>query len=160
MGTLGRIIGIQHRCKKTSKQEARPTKVHILDPNSKPVTYNLDNDDAELDFVLGRFPIEFRATTAEDDLKKFLPHHIVWEKVDTKAGEKESDFPANLVRKVGRTHERAVKVPVTFDGLRAEDRVAMILGGSGDRFAYALTNRGKRVGSLVFRIPPFKLKEE
>lgn len=45
-------------------------------------------------------------------------------------------------------------------GFRAGDQIAMILGGSGNYFAYALGRKGKDIGASVLRIPPFTLKEE
>jgi hypothetical protein len=56
--------------------------------------------------------------------------------------------------------ERLVKIPVKFDGLQNGDRVAMILGGSGDRFAAALSHQGEKVNASVFRLPPSSLQKE
>ncbi len=42
-------------------------------------------------------------------------------------------------------------------GLEPEDSLVMVLGGSGDNFAYALANRGQAIRASVFRIPPFVL---
>lgn len=44
------------------------------------------------------------------------------------------------------------------DGLTAGDNVALILGGSGDRLAFALSRRADEVAAKVFRIPAFQLK--
>lgn len=44
-------------------------------------------------------------------------------------------------------------------GLQPGDTIAMILGGSGDRFAAALSRRGQETGAGVLRIPSFVLKE-
>ncbi|MDP2704211.1 MAG: hypothetical protein Q8P01_03225 [bacterium] len=35
----------------------------------------------------------------------------------------------------------------------------MLFGGSGDRFAYALSNRGKEIGASVLRIPAFRFQD-
>lgn len=45
------------------------------------------------------------------------------------------------------------------EGLIPGDKIAMMLGGSGDRFAFALANRGLEIGASVFRIPPHKFAE-
>ncbi len=100
-----RIIAIRHRVKFTAKGEARPTQVTIIE-NGKSRHFNLKDDDAELNFVLGR-------------------------------------------------HYRAKKI----EGLQAGDTVAMVLGGSGDRLAYALSRHGADIGAQVMRIPPSLLQE-
>lgn len=46
------------------------------------------------------------------------------------------------------------------DGLKQGDVVAMVLGGSGDRLAFALSRQAEKVGAKVFRIPSFQLKKE
>jgi len=45
------------------------------------------------------------------------------------------------------------------NGLESGDKVAMVLGGSGDSLAYALSRAGEEKGVRVFRIPAFLLKE-
>jgi hypothetical protein len=108
---------------------------------------------AELDFVFGIFPVNFRKAEQGEDLTKFKPHHIKWRKA------KESD-DLSAYQEANRRLEKkkwyvADKVPTYFDGLQAGDTVAMILGGSGDRFAYALARRGEEIGARVLRIPTF-----
>lgn len=44
--------------------------------------------------------------------------------------------------------------------VREGDRFAMILGGSGNSFAYALSRMGERKGAKVYRISAFNLKTE
>lgn len=44
--------------------------------------------------------------------------------------------------------------------LQPGDRIAMVLGGSGDSLAYALSRAGESADAKVFRIPSFRLKEE
>jgi transposase len=51
--------------------------------------------------------------------------------------------------------EQVMKVPVSFEGLKSGDKVAMMLGGSGDIFAGRLSIEGEKTGAQVFRIPPF-----
>lgn len=45
-------------------------------------------------------------------------------------------------------------------GLVSGDMVAMILGGSGDRLAFALSRQAEAVGARVLRLPPHCLKEK
>lgn len=92
-----RIIGIQHRVKRSAEGEPLPTQVAIL-KNGKVKTLKLANEDAELNFVK--------------------------------------------------------------EGLQTGDKVAMVLGGSGDCLAYALSRFGEKIGASVFRVPPFILNEK
>jgi hypothetical protein len=46
------------------------------------------------------------------------------------------------------------------DGLRPGDTVAMLLGGSGDRLAFALSRRAETIGAKVLRVPAFRLDAE
>lgn len=63
------------------------------------------------------------------------------------------------------SNQRFVNLETDDDELnfvRAEflpgDIVAMVLGGSGDRLAYALSRRSDEIGASVYRIPPFVLQ--
>ena len=136
---MARIIGIRHRVKKTADGEARPTMVAIKD-GVKVTPYTLETETDELDFVLGRFPTSYRELGEGENVGSFLPHHVQRQK------------------KRGSTEE-IIRVPASYDGLRERDVVAMALGGSGDRLAYALSRRGDDIGAKVMRIPPFTLKE-
>jgi hypothetical protein len=136
-----RYIGIRHRTKRTKEGEARPTEVCIVD-NENPRKLILEDEQDELDFVLGRFPIKWRTAEEGEDLSNFPSHHIV-EKRDKDDREK-------IVSR---------QVPSYYDGLHEHDTIGMILGGSGDYLAFALANRGKEIKASVLRLPPFKLKE-
>lgn len=155
-----RIIGIRHRVKVLAGGESRPTQIFIRDTNTeKEVSRILDDDNAELDFVLGRLPISWRPITDEDDLGDFPGHHVRWEKFSSESGGAEN-VPEKFLRKEGKIVMVATKVPGSYDGLRSGDKVAMVLGGSGDRLAYALTNRGIEIGASVYRIPPFVFQKK
>jgi predicted Zn-ribbon and HTH transcriptional regulator len=52
------------------------------------------------------------------------------------------------------------KVPAAFDGLRRDDTVVMLMGGSGDRFAFALARNGQPLGATVMRVPAFNLSDD
>lgn len=153
-----RIVGIRHRIKKTAEGEARPTQVCILQANGGAEQYDLPDETAELDWVLGRFPTKFRSTVGGEDISIFPKHHVQWRKM--RNNEDPESFAPNLLRREGKTYFVAAKVPCEYNGLQAGDKVAMVLGGSGDRLAYALSRQGEGIGAMVYRIPPFFLKEE
>jgi hypothetical protein len=124
-----RIIGIRHRIKRTAQGEARPTQVYITSVDGKPVSYDLEDEQSELDFVMGIFPIDFRDAEEGEDVEQVPERH-----------------------RKGRSPK--VKVACAFDGLREGDVVAVGLGGSGDRFTFALSKRGEAVKAAVFAVPP------
>lgn len=72
-----------------------------------------------------------------------------------KKEEDPDDFPPALIKEDERGRWMlAVKVPTAYDGLTAGDTVGMLLGGSGDMLAYALSRRGEQISARVFRVPP------
>jgi hypothetical protein len=150
-----RIIGIRHRVKKTAEGEARPTQVVILE-NGKVTNLDLETETDELDFVLGRFPTSFRKVEKDEDISSTPKHHVKLRKL--KDDEKLEEFHASQITKVGKVMEVADKIPATHEGLQSSDKVAMMLGGSGDNLAFALARRGQEIQSTVNRIPPFAFK--
>lgn len=152
-----RTVGIRHRVKKTAEGEARPTQVAIV-TNKKVVTLDLEDERAELDFVLGKFPIKFRDVEHAEDLTAFAKHHIKWHKV--KKDEDVSAVPESHKQLIEKKLHVAQRVPAAYDGLKAGDVIAMSLGGSGDYLAFALSRQADVVGGHIFRIPPFHLKDK
>lgn len=150
-----RVIGIRHRIGTDKRGKKIPTMMAIS-TNSKIVCHKLQSETSELDFLLGRFPVEYRKVGDTDDLSEFLQHQLKTRKI--KSAEVGKIDERLLVQKPDGTHV-ITHVPVKFDGLKKGDAVAMVLGGSGDRFAFALSNRGKEIGAIVLRIPSFFLKE-
>ncbi len=150
-----RCIGIRHRVKQTKDGEARPTQM-VMYEDDQYTSYELEDDNAELDFVRGRFPVAFRAINETDNLTDFSPRHIKWRTV--RKDEDTSKLNAAHTRKVEGKLQVATKVPTNYDGLKSGDVVGMSMGGSGDRFAYALSKVGESVGATVYRLPPFELK--
>lgn len=134
---MSRIIGIKHRTKRTAEGEARPTMVHVID-GDQAYDLTLETDTDELDFVLGRFPTGYRAVNPDENLSLFPKHHIKTKEVDGV--------------------EVPQRVPTGYTGLRSGDTVAMLLGGSGDRLAYALARQGNFIGAQVLRLPTFVFK--
>jgi len=108
----------------------------VIVEDGNTVAYDLDTETDELDWLMGRHPVKFRKVVDGEDLSQFLDHHII--------RDKKTDKPT--------------RVPAEFDGFKAGDTVAMILGGSGGPFAFALSRRGEEVGAKVMRITPFDLK--
>ncbi len=127
---MKRFIGIQHRTKKTKEGEARPTMVTILVGKEKPVSYELKTEDEELSFAHARFVTKWR--TAEE-------------------GEDLDALPAWQVCTVGKADKEKTLVAVSWDGLSKGDVVTMILGGSGDNFAFALSRKAEDVNAVVQR---------
>lgn len=154
---MARFIGIEHRRKKTVDGDARPTRVYIIDQGAS-TGYELETETGEMDFMLGRFPVKYRLVTSEDDLSTFQAHHIKWRTL--KSGQETDQVPEGQTEVEDDTGNVAEKVPAEFDGLKPDDTVGMILGGSGDRLAFALSRRGEEVGAQVFRLPPFVLKDQ
>jgi hypothetical protein len=152
---MSRIIGIQHRVKRTADDEPRPTKVCILE-NSDVRKFELETEDDELDFARGQYPVAHRKIESETDLDGHLPRHIKWRRA--KVDEDLANLPSALVRLEGKTSYVASQVPSEYDGLKAGDRVAMLLGGSGDRMAFALSRFGESIGATVHRIPQYVFK--
>lgn len=156
-----RFVGIRHRVKAIFREGAEvgasPTEVAICQ-NGKTVTYDLPNDTAELDWVRGHFPVAFRKVDVGEDLSVFRPHHIEWRKL--KKGELIDGYSANHCRMEGKEMLVVHKVPATFDGLRSSDTVAMVLGGSGDRLAFAISRLGDDKGVRMMRVSPAVLKAE
>jgi hypothetical protein len=148
-----RFIGIRHRVKQTAAGEARPTQLAILQ-GDRTVILDIEDEDGELDFLTGRFPTQHRKVDPGDSLQEFHRRHIKWRKL-----RKEDEAPENLIRVEGKLRYVATQVPSTFDGLRQGDTVAMVLGGSGDNLAYALSRRAEALGARVLRLPPFVLSE-
>jgi len=136
---MGRFIGIIHRVKyrvcKGEKIEARPTLVYIM-VGRRTKTIELRSETDELDFLLGRLPVKYREYVEGEDLSIFVDRHI------------KRDLKGTIL-----------KVPSKFEGLTSGDTVAMCMGGSGDRFGYAIALHGFEIGVRLLRIKPSLLKE-
>ncbi|MCX6744832.1 MAG: hypothetical protein NTX82_04885 [Candidatus Parcubacteria bacterium] len=152
-----RLIGIRHRVKRNQEHEAKPTQVTVFE-SGKFRDFELADETAEMDFVKGNFPISKRAPREGEDISVFQPHQCDWRKM--KKEEKSEDFPKGWSRKnEDKVWEVLTKVPAAFDGLQAGDTVVMVLGGSGDYLAFAMSRRGETIGAIVKRVPPYELKQ-
>jgi transposase len=152
-----RFIGIQHRVKISADEELRPTRVAIIE-GGKLTQIELQDEQAELDFVLGYFPTTWRTVLPDDQVANFKPHHIKWRAAEK--DENETDFPGGHVGPTKKSFEIMQYVAATYDGLRTNDTVGMVLGGSGDYLASALARQAQKVDARVLRIPSFLLKRE
>lgn len=156
-----RFIGLQHRRKKTAQGEARPTMVAIHERGKPLRMIKLEDEQAELDFVKGVFPLRMREATTEDNPADFQAHQLVWKNLSGDESVPEG-IPEFQIRDIGKQKKRLQylsKVPAEFDGLCEGDNVAAISGGSGMRLLCAMTNRGNRIGATVFTIAPATLLE-
>ncbi len=141
---MARIIGIHPRAKKESstddeegKKQGRGTSVAIKDLETQEVVeFTLTSDADERDFLLGRFVTSWRKMEEGEDLTLFFPRHI-----------KEVKRKGEVI---------SIRVPDAYEGLMEGDTALMQMGGSGDRFAYALSRRGQEIGSTLSRIPPYR----
>ncbi len=163
---MTRFIGIRHRVKATKEGEARPTMVAIR-TGDRTVVHALATETDELDFLIGRFPVEWRELEEGEKVvwydAKDAKHGIRSHQCKWKAMKKDDDISgldADRIVRIGDGKTRYLqKIPSAFEGLRKADVVGMMLGGSGDRFAAALSRRGEDFGSTVWRIPPYRLKD-
>lgn len=129
---MSRIIGIIHRVKRTAKNEARPTMVCIA--GKKRIVIRLQNEQDELDFILGCFPTKWRLARTTENLHRFKPHHV------------------------RKNVDGYVEVPNSYEGIKEGDHIAFLLGGSGDRMAAATFRQSQKVGAMVFRLPAYIMK--
>jgi hypothetical protein len=152
-----RIIGIRHRTKMTAEQEPRPTEVVILQNGVEVARYKLEDEQAELDFLLGLLPCvweDMERWVDQRDLNKMPLRHLKLKAVDADESKISEHY-----RMVDKKRYRITHYAIGFDGLKAGDTVAMALGGSGDYLAFALARRAEEVGATIIRLPSFALKE-
>jgi len=158
-----RLIGIRHRTKKTREGEARPTLVAIKD-DDRTKEIQLKEDDDELDFANGCFPVKWRKIeNSHEDISKFNPRHCKWSKIkgedknDTIGLSKLHESQVRIISKGQK--EVATKVPTTFEGFRFGDTAVMILGGSGSLFLAKLSRQAQGIEARVFSTPAIELKK-
>ncbi|MEI8328323.1 MAG: transposase [Candidatus Taylorbacteria bacterium] len=166
-GALPRTIGIAHRVKQKKNEEPRPTLVAIKYGPDDIRRYKLETEQDEMDFLNGHLAIKWGRIDPTWDISEVPHHQIIFRsakeedvlvsrhasqcRYETKKGKKGAPDTKILI-------EIAEKMPVDWIGLEMNDKVAMILGGSGDYLAYALSFKLSEMGGSVIRIPPFKLQ--
>lgn len=132
---MNRLIGIRPRVKMKKDGTPSPTEVTIIDGETKS-HYKLEDEQSELDFIFGKFPVSWVDATKKQ-VKSTIEQHV-----RPKRGNKDK-----------------FQIPDAYEGMRAGDTVVMSLGGSGDLLAFAASRRGEEVGFKVMRCQPFRLKE-
>ena len=84
-----------------------------------------------------------------------------WRKERTlKKAEDPADFDPQLLKRTKGGRYKIAQVPAEYEGLKSGDNIAMVLGGSGDLVAHALSKRDELIGASVYRIPSFILSDE
>jgi transposase len=168
-----RLIGFRHRVK-VKIENGEPTKplpsqvVIVGASGTETGRFELADEQAELDFIHGIMPIEFRPVDLSEDLSGFKPWQVTWR--ESKEGDEGVERHASQCRyktKRGKRGEPstqvlvevAKQVPTKWVGLQPGDKLIQCLGGSGDYFAFAASRKLQASGGDVFRIPPFKLQE-
>ncbi|PIR93794.1 hypothetical protein COT97_04525 [Candidatus Falkowbacteria bacterium CG10_big_fil_rev_8_21_14_0_10_39_11] len=160
-----RHIGIRHRVKQTREGEAKPTQVCVL-VGDNVTSYDLATETDELDWVLGQFPTSWRLATQADEtdlviqkLQEKRPHHIRRKKVRKNQDPEALNADGFVVVEENDLYF-LLEIPAETDGLGRGDVVAMALGGSGDRLAFALSKQAESFanGTKIMRIKPMDLK--
>jgi hypothetical protein len=162
----GRIIGIRHRIKKKKDESASPTLVTIRETDGTVQSFKLETEQEELDFLNGQCPVKWRVPDHMEDISGTPEHQIKFRAA--------KDEDILVTRHISQCHhekkrqkggilietltEVATHVPTEWIGVRPADAVAMILGGSGDYYASALSRKLSTMGGVLLRIPAFKLK--
>lgn len=141
-----RFIGIRHRIKVSADSEARPTQLVIHD--GEETVLELATEDDELDFALGRLPLTWKSVETKEEVDQHPEHH------------RQQRLKAGAPKFSENSEDYMWKVPETYTGLRPHDTVAMVLGGSGDNFAFALSRRADEINARVLRIPSAVLMRE
>ncbi len=132
-----RILGLMPRIKSKKDGTPSPTTVANFSEGAYRALLQIDDEQAEYDYVWGCHPIAMRPVVQGEDLSGFQPHHIV--------REKKTDIP--------------LEVPTTYDGLTKGDVIIVPFGGSGGYLSFALSRRAEDIGATALRITPFLLKE-
>ncbi len=145
-----RNVGIRHRNKQTAEFEARPTQVAILDQAGNTKRYDLETEQAELDWLLGRFATKYRVAEAGEDISSIPEHQVQWKKL--KAGQSAEQFVTRQNPETKKPDIQVAHVPCEFDGYQAGDRVGLVLSGSSNPLAYALSRRGEEIGATAYRL--------
>lgn len=155
---VGRVIGVRHRLGRTRDGEMRATQLYIVHPDGSSESIDLEGQLMESDWGHGRFVRSLRDATEEDKVSDFLERHCEFTLVGQGADPPEG-YPIDQLVRSGKKWLLLKKVPDEFDGLQDHDTYAMVLGGSGDDFAYMLHRKGRRRKVTIWRTPPGKLAD-
>lgn len=143
--SVTRIVGIQHRCKKTADGAARPTAVAFIDPlKRKPRILKLETEQDEIDFVRGCLPVKWEKLPEGQLPTPFHPRFVLPKEAKKNDAE---DVPIRY------------EVPESFEGLARGDAVAMLNGGSGRALSIAVWDQARRIGATLRVLTPGVLKD-
>jgi len=151
-----RIIGVRHQRKETKDGEMRPTQLGIFENGELEKEVTLESNQAELDFAHGVYPETMDYAPAGTTIDEYPSHHVTRRKIAS--NQDPDDFQDRLTEREDGD-QYYFKVPDEYIGLQEDDLVVMILGGSGDLFAHALSRQAETIGATVRRVPPFRLKD-
>jgi hypothetical protein len=151
-----RVIGVRHQRKLTKDGEMRPTQLAIFENGELEKKVTLESSQAELDYAHGVYPETMDYAPAGTAIDEYRSHHVTRRKIAS--NQDPDDFQDRLTEREGGD-EYYFKVPTNYLGLQQGDLVVMILGGSGDFFAHALSRQAEKIGATVRRVPPFWLKD-
>lgn len=126
---MGRTIGIFHGVKTTTKGESRPTRVTVMKHDGTVHSYELADDQAELDWLLGVYPTSYKVVPADTSVEGIPAHHVIRKK-----------------------DAEVMKIPASIDGLQTGDMVLLMMNGFANRLAYAISRRGAHINALLYRI--------
>ena len=155
MKVESRIVAISHGNKKKApdmlddaaeagSDEGSPTIVHIRS-GEETVVIELEDDNLELLFLTGLYPMSWRSLREGEDINTFHEVHT---------------------RKVRRGGKSIVEVVDEVGGIQAGDIVLTPLGGSGPELQHALTkritalNEANGTNGRMFRSPWFRLHDQ
>lgn len=164
----GRFIGISHRIKQKKDQTARPTLVTIMEQDGAVQNFKLEAEQDELDFANSQCAVKWEPVKFDQDISALLAHQVIFRaatdedalverhesqcRYEIKKGKKDSPDTKTLI-------EVATDIPCAWVGIQQHDTVSMVLGGSGDYFAFALSRKLSKMNGTLMRIPSFKLKD-
>jgi len=159
-----RIVAIRIRSLRTTEGEARPSEACVLNLDSQSERFDLCDQQAEVDFLLGIMPRAWRKVEAGENiiLSTFAPHHLKWvglEPDKVEVARVEGRILREEPQKKGTPSLWFVldQISVGQIGLKPGDRVAMMYGGAGELFARDMVEYWN--GELaIWRITPHKFK--
>ena len=162
-----RIVAIRIRSLRTTEGEDRPSEVCFRNPDGATECFDLVDQQAEVDFIIGVTPVAWREVKAGEtvEFSDFAEHHLKWtalktEKLEAARSEGRIVREVPAIKKGGESTWLVLdEIPTQFIGIKPGDRVVTIFGGSGNLFIRDLVEHWAGQGVEVWRIPPYRLKD-